>query len=279
MPIDPRTLETKVMHLSDMPTFPHVVRHISALVESNNASASDIGALISKDQVITGKVLRLVNSPVYGFPSRISSITHALVLLGFTVVKGLVLSTAVFDTFGVKTHGLWRHSLGCAIISRCLARETQMADIEEVMIAGLLHDLGKAVVAFLAPQEWDRTLVMADMRRCHIAHAEREVFGVDHARVASWIAREWHLPPALSEPLTYHHRPDLAKKAHAATAVVHVADILARAMGYGHPGDRVMPPFDAAAFETLGVSYEQLERVLCVAETDFKAGLASFADP
>ena len=276
MAIDVEQLENEVLQVSNLPTLPNVVKDICAMVEDKRTGASEIGEIIARDQVLSAKILRLVNSPIYGFPGRISSVTHALVLLGFNVVKGLVLSTAVFGTFAQHTRGFWQHSLGCAIISRGLAKELAMADVEEFMVAGLLHDLGKAVLSFLAPDAFEEALAMAEENHCHIAVAEREVFGVDHARVASWVAREWHLPDRLCDALAYHHRPDLAKAGRQTTAVVHLADILTRGMGYGAPGDRAMPPLNHQAFHSLGVSYEQIDGVLEHAEMEYGAGADVF---
>lgn len=277
MAITAERLEKEVAGLSNLPTLPSVVKHISRMVEDRNSSASDIGEAIAKDQVLSAKILRLVNSPVYGFPGRISSVTHALVLLGFNVVKGLVLGTAVFDTLAKSARGLWEHSLGCAIVTRRIAKELGIPDPEEIMIAGLLHDLGKAVMAHLAPEDAAAARRLANANRQHIAIAERDIFSVDHARVASWIARDWHLPPRLNEALTYHHRPDLAKTNKRAVAVVHLADILTRSLGYGDPGDPTMPPLDHAAFQELGISFEQIDHIIAQAELEYAAGADIFS--
>ena len=276
MTIDAKQLEKKVLQVSNLPTLPNVVKDICAMVEDKRTDAADVGELIARDQVLSAKILLLVNSPAYGFPGRISSVTHALVLLGFNVVKGLVLSTAVFDTFAQHTHGFWEHSLGCAIVSRNLAKELGMPDVDEVMVAGLLHDLGKAVLSFLAPDVFEHAITMAEIDHCHIAVAERELFGVDHARVASWVAREWHLPDRLHDALAYHHRPDLAEAGEQITAVVHLADVLTRGMAYGAPGDRAMPPLNHQAFQSLGISYEQIDYVLERAEMEYGAGTDVF---
>ena len=277
MSLTSEQLQRKVAGLNNLPTLPSVVRNLSRLVEDQKSSAADIGELIAKDQVISAKILRLVNSPAYGFPGRISSITHALVLLGFNVVKGLVLGTTVFDSFGDKAKKLWEHSLGCAFMSRRIAKELNIQDVEEVMIAGLLHDLGKAVISFLAPTEFARILEIAEEDHCHIAVVEREFFGVDHAMVASWVCEQWHLPERLREAISLHHRPDSAKKGGLVTSVVHVADILSRGMGYGFPGDISMPPLSHTAFQSLGLSYEQIDSILQLTEMEFKAGGDIFA--
>ncbi len=272
----PDELHTKIVGLSSLPTLPSVVKHISRMVEEKHSNAASMGDIIAKDQVLSARILRLVNSPVYGFPGRISSITHALVLLGFNVVKGLVIGTSVFDSFGNHAVGLWEHSLGCAIVSRRLGRELNMSDAEEIMVAGLLHDLGKVVLSHVEPELFGRALEIAIERHCPIAEAERDVFGVDHACVAGWIAEEWHLPPRLSDALMYHHQPELAKHGRQVTAVVHLADILARGLEMGSPGDPTMPPLQHETFQGLGLSFEQIDRVLEQAELEYAAGAGLF---
>ena len=276
MGVSSRRLEERVTELSDLPTLPAVVKNISKMVLDKRVSASDIGGLIAKDQGLSARILRIVNSPFYGFPGRISSVTHAVVLLGFNVVKGLVLSTAVFDAFAQQAQGLWEHSLGCAIISRGLARELAIQEIEEVMVAGLLHDLGRAILSHVVPEEYEAACRLACARNCHIALAENEIFGVDHAGVAGWLARDWNLPARLTEPIVFHHSPTQARQCTDVAAIVQLADILTRGMGYGRQSDTTMPPLDQQAFHNLGVSFEQIDRVLDQAEVEFAEGIDLF---
>lgn len=269
-------LRRKVKDLTGLPTLPGVVRFISDVVEDTQSSLQDVGEIIARDQVLSAKILRMVNSPFYGFPGRISSVTHALVLLGLGVVKGLILSTAVFDNLDRKHRGLWEHSLGTAVISRQIAKHRAMQDCEDIMIAGLLHDLGKVVLAVVEPEQYDQCIDLAMAQGIHIAQAERECFGVDHTTVAAWVSERWHLPLQLVECLTMHHRPLQAYQHPEAVAIVHVADILARAMGYGAPGDNVLPPFEPQAFHGLALSPESYDALLRAAEEDFHRGTALF---
>ncbi len=277
MPLTEAKIEAKVIELVNLPTLPGILKKISKMTENRESNAADVAEIISADQVLSAKVLRLVNSPVYGFPGRISSITHAVVLLGFNVVKGMVLGTAVFNSIGSHGQGLWEHSLGCAILSRRIAKEIDLHDVEEVMIAGLLHDLGKVVLSYLFPKDYERAVAMAQMRHCHISETEREELGVDHPRVSRWLADEWHFPDRLSEPLIYHHMPERARRSQEVTDVVHIADILTRGMGYGYPGDSTMPLLDHESFHRLGLSFDQIDRILADAEMEFLAGADVFA--
>jgi len=270
-------LHRKVLGLTSLPTLPGVVRFISTMVEDGNVSAQDVGEVISRDQVLSSKILRMVNSPFYGFPGRISSVTHALVLLGFNVVKGLMLSTAVFDHLSSQHRGLWEHSLGVAVLSRRIAKAKNLQDVEEAMVAGLLHDLGKVVLAVVEPERFSKAAQAAEAKGTHISIAELEEFGVDHCEVARWLSERWHLPKRLTEALCLHHTPDRAKENPDVVAIVHVADIIARGSGYGYPGDAVLPPFDPAAWSRIDLSDIVLAQVMTEAERDYEEGSAIFA--
>ncbi len=272
MPLALEQLEKRVVAMANLPTLPGILTKITQMTEGQESGASDVAQLISTDQVLSAKVLRLVNSPIYGFPGRISSITHAVVLLGFSVIKGLVLGTAVFDTLGEEGKELWNHSLGCAVLSRRLAMTANLADPEEVMVAGLLHDLGKVALAYVAPGQYSKAVQTAKKDRLYIGDAEQDVFGVSHSRVGGWLCEEWHFPARLTEPLIHHHSPERAKAGEDIAAVIHIADILARGMGYGDAGDNALPPLSHAAFDSLGFSLEDLDDVLQEAEMEYQAG-------
>lgn len=270
--------ENRIASLSGLPTLPSVVQKIIRMAEDRSSSAGDMADVLSTDQVLSSKILRLVNSPVYGFPGRISTIKHALVLLGSSVVKGLVLGSTVFGDIGRdKGQRLWEHSLACAIMSRRIAKEAGLADVEEVLVAGLLHDLGKVIMWHLAPSDYQAALDKSMEEGLHIGEAERHVFGIDHARVAGWIARQWCFPPRLSEPLSYHHRPELAKQCRDVTAAVHLGDILSRAVGLGFPGDMAMPKLNHEAFQSLRITYPRLDAIIEDAEMEFAAGALVFS--
>ncbi len=271
-------IEKRVVELTNLPTLPTILNKISKMTESKDTSAADVADLISSDQVLASKVLRVVNSPVYGFPGRISNITHAVVLLGFSVIKGMVLATAVFDKIGKQGQGLWQHSLGCALMSRRIAKEINLPDIEEVMIAGLLHDLGKVVLSFLYPKTYTEAVEWAQSRHVHISTAETEVIGVEHTRVNRMLAQEWHFPERLAEPMIYHHLPSRAKNNQDVADIVHIANILTRAMGYGFPCDYAMPTLEHESFHRLNVSFEQIDRILQDTESEFESGAGIFGE-
>ncbi len=239
--------------IQSLPTLPPVVKKLTKMVESPDVTARDLGKLISSDQVLSAKVLKLVNSPFYGFPGRISSISHAIILLGFNVIKGVVLSASVFDLMEQSMVGLWEHSLACAIVAGTISRVLDIPEPEEVSTAALLHDIGKVVVKVSMPIEYDKIIDRIEKFQCSFREAEREIIGTDHSEIGGWLCDEWNLPWRLSIPVMYHHKPNEAPKTKDRVAVVHLADALVRAFDIGSGGDPFVPVVMDEAWNTLGM--------------------------
>ncbi|MCF6285068.1 MAG: HDOD domain-containing protein, partial [Candidatus Hydrogenedentes bacterium] len=168
--------------------------------------------------------------------------------------------------------GLWEHSLAVAILSRRIGQELGVQDPEECMVAGLLHDLGKVILSHLALEDYLEVIRRAHERGCHVSEVEREVFGVDHTRIALWLALRWHLPDSLTDALTCHHAPSRAKCSPQMAAIVHLADILARAQEYGEPGDGTLPALEREAFDSLGLNDAQLDQIMTEANERYREG-------
>ena len=259
----------EILAVKDLPTLPGVLEEVAVLVQDPNTSTDQISKAISRDQVLSAKVLKMVNSPIYGFPGRIGSIQHALVLLGFNVIKGIIISTSVFDVMNENMKGLWEHSLGCALASSAIARAIGCKDPEEYAVAGLLHDIGKVVAAVQLPES--RVAIDALVREKGLSYrkAEAEVLGFAHDRINLWLSTYWNLPPNLKEGLSYHHRPMSASLYPKVAQVVHVADFMARLFGVGSGGDDQVSALDEGVLEVLGITPEMLYRIMDDLERDF----------
>jgi putative nucleotidyltransferase with HDIG domain len=261
--VDRESIRKRVEALKNVPTLPGVFEKISRLIDSSSTTAEDVANIISSDQALSAKVLRVVNSVFYGFPGRISNLTHALIILGFDVVKGLVLSTSVFDIMLARGfHGLWEHSLGCAVTAGVIARKTNDPNPEEVSIAALLHDIGKVILKIELSEESSRIDQAVLEKQISTYQAEEEILGFNHTTVGNWLCQEWHLPHKLSDPITYHHRPNLSKSAQGPTAIVHVANVLVRGIGFGFAGDNLVPKINPVAWKALDISDSLLEEII-----------------
>ncbi|MDR1545889.1 MAG: HDOD domain-containing protein [Deltaproteobacteria bacterium] len=243
----------EVRRIKNLPTVPGIVAKISRMVENPETSAAEVGRLIAQDQVLSAKVLRMANSAFFGMSRKISSISQALVILGFEVVKGLVLTSSVFDMIQKSMAGLWEHSIGCAAASGAVATLLGRDDAEEILVAGLLHDLGKVVLALNLPEEMSLVKAKVSSGDILFYEAENQVLDFDHSELGQWLAEHWNLPESLAEPMRLHHRPEKAVVKPECTAIVHIADVIIRAKGFGNAGDALVPPISASAWEMLGL--------------------------
>ncbi len=259
---DRAAAKKRVQLIKNLPTLPGMIEQISKAVESQRFSVDDIGKLISRDQVLSAKVLKLANSAFFGFSRKVGSLTQALVLLGFDVVKGLILTSSVFDLMKAKAEGLWLHSMGVATASSIIAAHLEMEDAEEISLAGLLHDLGKVVLRAHMTEDMEAIGALVEDQGLSTREAEQAVLGFTHAEVGRWLAESWKLPEQLAEPIQYHHDPGRAKDAPLVTAVVHFADIMVRGYGYGDGGDPWVPPLDRAALARMSLGPELLKEII-----------------
>lgn len=259
--IDTQNIRAQLEKIDTLPTIPSTLKKLLTVIENPKVSLSEIGAFISNDPVLTSRVIKVVNSPVYGFPGRISSVNQALILLGLNVVKGMLLGVSVFEAMKKAMEGLWEHSVGCAVTSKIIATKKGLGDVEEISVAGILHDIGKVALGLKFPDQYKGVIKTAIDKNMLIMDAERELFFITHADAGAWIGKRWNFPKSLLEIMEYHHKPHLSKSFTVQTAVVHLADILVRAKGFGFAGDYVIPLINPTAWQTLALTEQELKEI------------------
>jgi HD-like signal output (HDOD) protein len=235
-----RNIRSYIAHLPGLST-----TAVKVLETCNNpqASPNDLNRVISLDPVLTGQVLRLINSAYYSLRLPVSSLTRAIIMLGINTVKNLVLSFAILEQLrhrqsfrALSAEKFWAHSLGVGVIAKCIARAkgVSLTDQEEFFVCGLLHDLGKIPLNHQFPDEYCQALELARRSHCPLAHAEGVIFGFDHGTIGGLIAEKWRLSPALNEGLGYHHQPDKSLPEHQQMVfIVALADIFSQLLDIG----------------------------------------------
>ena len=211
------------------------------------ASANDLKRVISLDPVLTGRVLRLINSAYYSLGKPISSLTRAIIMLGVNTVKNLALSFTVLDNLNRQSScqafsadEFWRHSLGVGVVAKSLAalKGLTATGQEEYFVAGLLHDLGKLPLYIQFPQEYHRICKSVAGGQKALYQDEARFLGVDHAVVGRIIAKKWRLGPTLVESLSYHHNPaERSDKNSEFVSTVELANQLSLQFNIGNAGD------------------------------------------
>lgn len=229
-----------IENIDHLPSLPAIVTRLIEVVNSPDSSADDAAKLIEKDPALTSKIIRLANSAFYGIPRSISSVSTAVVILGFSTIRSIVLSAALMKVFPGTTKRsfdrdrFWKHSIVTALASRLLARHfinIRMMDPESAFCAGILHDLGKLIFDEYLTEDYLKACEYARNNGIPLLSAEKEILGITHAEIGMILAEKWELPPDLGLPLVYHHSPSSTDKLVDLVTTVHIADVLAHESG------------------------------------------------
>ncbi|MDA3833232.1 MAG: HDOD domain-containing protein [Spirochaetales bacterium] len=248
--------------VKNLPTLPGIVAKLTRMAEDPDTTTEQMGKLISKDHILSAKLLKLVNSAFYGFPQKISSLSSAIILLGFNVIKSLIISASIFELMESSDLELWEHSLGTAVVANVMAKRLGISAPEEVSTAGLIHDIGKVAIKMELPDEYEKIIKIVEQKQISVREAELFVRGIDPAEVGGWLAKSWFLPKKLVEPIAHHHGPKNAQEESLACAILHFSDVVIRGLGYGHGADIWVPPLSKKAFEDLGIVADDFDEIL-----------------
>ncbi|MDD3853610.1 MAG: HDOD domain-containing protein [Syntrophomonadaceae bacterium] len=263
------SLEQLVAAVNDLPALPHVVVKVMQLSEDPDSTAQDINNVLTQDQSMTARVLRLANSAFYGFPRRISTVTDAVVLLGFRTIRSIVLAASVSEILNQEVGGyalepgeLWRHSQSSAIAARMIAKRVKYPALDVAYTAALLHDIGKVILNNNMKEAYREVVEKIENTGIPFNEVETDVMGFNHAQVGAQVAEKWNLPPELVEAIMYHHEPEKATINKKLTAIVHVADAVSVTMGIGVGIDGMLYPVSSEAMQLLGIDEIAIESII-----------------
>lgn len=233
--------------IQSMPPLPVSVSKIMELSRDPKVDAQKLNNIISIDPVLTGKVLKLINSAYYSLPNRITSLVRAIIMLGINTIKNLVLSTAVVSAVSDKNNfaaldmaSFWRHSVLTGSMAKFFATKQGIDSkfTEEYFVAGLLHDIGKIPLNSVIPEGYKRAIEVSKDRKIPLHECETKLFEIDHTDIGGRIADLWKLNPNLKRTILYHHNIDeLEGENKKFVATILLADIIANKTGMAFSGN------------------------------------------
>ena len=219
--------------LNNLPTLPHILLKLIAACNQDNQDLNEIGEIVNKDPALSAKILKLVNSAYFGLFRKVEAVSEAAVLVGTNGIKNMAICACVYDAFpkpqGNGTFSLkkfWWHSLRCAFLAKHMASVWDAGLPDEAFLAGLLHDIGKAVLWVNFTNTYEDLLEKSGDDR-DLLLAGEAYMGATHAEVGAWLLVRWQFDPSIADCVRYHHeQPDRIAQAMAMVQIIHVANLL-----------------------------------------------------
>lgn len=233
--------EILVGAVDDLPTIPLVATKILQLLDDPDVSTEEIADLMLTDQVMTARVMKLLNSPVYKPTQEITSLKRALVYLGLRHVRELALTTSVINAFdgtsgALELNSFWEHSFGVGMVSKIIAQMVGYQDLEKAYIAGIIHDLGEVFLSNFMRDPFMEVLEYIKAHPVKLVDAEEKLLGTTHCEIGLCMARKWNFPEAYCDVIAYHHSPQEATVDPILSAIVNLSDLFCTVRGLNYGG-------------------------------------------
>ncbi len=246
-------------------SLPKIYFELREALNDSDKTFQDLGDIISFDPALSARLLKIVNSPFYGFPSKIDTISHAISIIGRDQLTDLALATLVIYQFRGIPNSLfnmekfWRHSIACGVTARSIAEFRSEKSVERFYLAGILHDIGRLVIFKKEPALARDAFFLSKERQENIYLSERELMGFDHADVGRELLKAWQLPPHLVEAVGCHHQPQTAKEFPVDAAIIHTADYIVHVLKAGSDAEFSDPQLYPKSWEIIGLSPDDFE--------------------
>jgi putative nucleotidyltransferase with HDIG domain len=210
--MDEQGLLKKIDKIKEIPTLPSIVFELNKYLQNPETSIKKVSETIEKDQAMALKILKLVNSAFYGFQSKISNVQNAVVLLGYNAVRNSIVSLSVIKSFssvltmeGFDIKDFWQHSLAVAVTGKSLAQLSRGESSDNCFAAGLLHDVGKIILAQYFQPLFEKVWLASKSEYPSFYEAEKNELPADHTKIGAHLATKWQLPKGLVDTIRWHH--------------------------------------------------------------------------
>ena len=225
----------RIRKSGNLPTLPEILLRLLEACDDDNTPISDIASIISKDPVLSLKVLQLVNSAYYGLQKKFKSVDQAVVYLGASSIKNIAITTSIHQVFdrkkfrGVRRFNInafWYHSLLTATLAQRIAQKIEYESRDEAYLTGLLHDVGRLILVSTYPDEHESILLKTEDVQ-NVLWAEKQLIGVTHCEVGAWLIGNWNLDSLMGDSIKYHHEPlEQISESFPLVKIVHLAGLL-----------------------------------------------------
>lgn len=263
-------LHKLINDIDSLPTLPHVYLEVRAAIEQvEETSTEKVATAIEQDPAMVAKILQIANSAFFGQRRQIETVQRALFVLGIEMVENLVLSTYVFQILNSEeledfnAADLWQHAMCCGTVGRVLAEEKGIdkETKEKVILAAILHDLGKLALAKYAAKRYAQVIELARQRQVLTSEVERELLHTDHAAVGGYLADWWNLPDAIVDAIRYHEEPAMSQTDRQVTAFVHLANVMTHRLGMGSSNNGRNPDIELPTLDEVDLDEQALEKL------------------
>lgn len=274
MPMTKEEIFKRLEQIRDLPTLPIVMEKLGEALRDPSSDAPRISKIIEDDPSMMSRIMKVVNSALYGANEPITSLKLAVTRMGLNAVHNIAMSTSVFSTFSkarqtdFNREEFWRHCIltGIAVnvmYERCAANLSQRYPRDLLHLAGLLHDIGKIVFETYFHDDFIQAVHDCRERHVPLFQVELEIVGADHTQVGAWLGQRWKLSELLLEVIRWHHEPDNAAEGRKELVMLcHAANYVCNLVKIGDSGDAVAPAFFRSVWKRLGLEVENLTEIL-----------------
>ena len=241
------SIKEKIENFDDFPTLPTVYYKLVDALSDNTTTIRNISEIISTDIALSFKLLKIVNSSIYGLSTKVKTVEKAIFHLGFRELKNIILTSTVIDVFSdlkssssLDLVAFWKHSIAVGVISRALASLHGKKNLDEYLLAGISHDIGKLVLYKILGNQYEAAFILAKRNSIDLADAESKVFDINHLEIGYKIARNWNLDDNITNSIRYHRNGLIDSKLSHIVSTIHIANILTKGFEWGKSGNDII---------------------------------------
>ncbi|MFC1694136.1 HDOD domain-containing protein, partial [Candidatus Latescibacterota bacterium] len=253
--------------IKDIQTLPEVYNSFIKFMSDEKITRDDLPNILKRDPITALKILRIANTPLFSLSHKVTTVEEAISLLGYNETRKIATSVSVLQESNYETDvfnrkAFWIHMIGCASISKIIAKHIGTELTEEYYIAGLFHDVGKLIFDQFYPKEFRKLIQFVDQQSIFYRKGERLVFGQNHMEVGEYFLNKWNIPDVIKDAVKYHHSPMDSKIDPVLASAVHLSDLVAHMLHIGESGEKTVPKYMGFAEKKLGILISDLETLL-----------------